>query len=171
MHVKGWSPPQIDPDLLEILAFNQIQAFYALTTSHDPRQAESTSLLPYRFFRLLGFYNHADCGNPQLVEISRRVRDWTCSAIINTANGFFRTICRRRKDEWFWALEWNKFFRVAGMLVRPERDPELLSDLPDLRWISLSATDRMRTEIPLADEDDILFVASDSPSPGTVADQ
>jgi hypothetical protein len=161
MSFSAWSPPQIDPAALNILAYNQIQSLYSLIKSRDPRQSETTSLLHYCYFRLFGYYSHSDWGNPQLVEISRRVSDWPCIAIISTANGFFRVICRRQDpSEWFWALEWNKFFRVAGMLTHPDKEPELLTNLPELQWVALTPTDRMRTEVPLADEDDILFVGN-----------
>ena len=64
---------------------------------------------------------------------------------------------------WFWALEWNKSFRVCGAIARPGETPPLFADLPDAGWKVLKADEhevqRYRQEVPIPEEEDVLFAA------------
>jgi len=159
-------PPQANPDYIKFLAFRHIQGFFSLITSQNPLTVEGTSLLSSKFFFHHSSCSYADWGNPQLVEIMKRARDIPCYANITTANGFFRAIMRRSRDElgeWFWALEWNKSLRIVGAIAQPEILPNIFRDLPDFKWTDLGMQDgaktRMREEIPLRPEHDLLFDA------------
>lgn len=81
-------------------------------------------------------------------------------AEITTADGFFRAALRRRVSgqSWFWALEWNQNFRVAGWVGPSDELPDLFQGLPNLAWYRIDATTRIRPETPLAeDAEDLLF--------------
>ncbi|MDO8329097.1 MAG: hypothetical protein Q7T36_01335 [Fluviicoccus sp.] len=160
------SPPQVEPTYFELLAFRHIQGIFSLITSHNPLTATGTTLLSHDFFHFFGLYNHADWGNPHLIEIMSRVCKFPCYANIETANGFFKVIIRKRSaddGEWFWALEWNKSYRVIGAIANINDNPAVFRNLPALVWKELGiqdgATTRIREETPLNEEQDILFVA------------
>ena len=103
---------------------------------------------------------------PHLVAIMNRAYKIPCYANIVTANGFFRAIMRRSsgdKGEWFWALEWNKSYRLVGAIAQPDNTPVVFRDLPSMNWKDLGVQNgtptRIREEVPLEDEQDLLFAA------------
>jgi hypothetical protein len=152
-------PPQLVPDYVKALAFRHVQGLFSLVTSKEPRTVGGTRLLSAEHFRFMGYYGHGDWGNPQLVEVSRRVRAWPIPAVIHTAGGFFRAVMRRQegeRGEWFWALEWNRSIRVVGGIT-DRAQPAVFDDLPAPDWKRWDATTRFRSDCRLRDEDDILF--------------
>ena len=158
------SPPQANSDYIDFLAFKHVQGLCSLIVTANPLVAEETRLLSYENFHLFESYSHADWGNSHMLAIMERANDMPCYLNVTTANGFFKAILRRDqgdKEEWFWALEWNKSLRVVGA-ISPFRDiPKLFRNLPALRWNELGeqggARTRVRMEEPLADEQDTLF--------------
>lgn len=159
-------PPQADPRYIEFLAFRHVQGIFSLITSSNPLTAEGTTLLTHKYFYFYGSYGHSDWGNPHLLEIMKRAREVPCYANIETANGFFKAIMRRAEGdsgEWFWGLEWNKSLRIVGSIAQPDTTPAIFEGLPRLDWKGLgiqnSARVRIRKEIPLNSELDILFEA------------
>ncbi len=159
-------PPQADPKYLEFLALRQIQGLFTLITSRNPVAEEGTTLLNPKYFHFHGSYGHSDWGNPPLLEIMKRASEIPCYANIETADGFFKAIMRRTEGdsgEWFWALEWNKNLRIVGVIAQPKSNHAIFLDLPPLGWNDLGvqggARTRIRDEIPLDSELDILFVA------------
>lgn len=157
-------PPQADERRIKFLAYRHVQGIFSLITSRDPLAAEGTCFLSHKYFHLHGSYVHSDWGNPQLIKIMERASEIPCYANIETANGFFKAIMRRKKGEtgeWFWALEWNKSLRVVGAIFQPERYPAIFEDLPSLEWnetgLQEGARTRIRKEIPLESEKDIMF--------------
>jgi hypothetical protein len=161
------SPPQVDIKHFKLLAFRHIQGLFSLITSKDPLSQEGTSLLAPEYFQIFGLYNYSDWGNPQLLEIMSRAVEVPCYANINTANGFFKAMMRKsdtHEDEWFWALEWNKSYRVVGSITQQGKTLTIFRDLPVLIWHDCGLQDgvktRLREETPLKDEQDILFIAS-----------
>ncbi|MBO9710823.1 MAG: hypothetical protein J7521_21690 [Caulobacter sp.] len=153
------SGPQLDPRKVDLLAYRQIQGFFSLATSLDPRTTEGTRLLPGEHFGLHGFYPHQDWGNQHLVEIAARTRSLPSIAEVVTANGYFRCAMRRAgpTQPWFWALEWNKSLRLVGWIGEASSPPPWFQDLPDLGWFSQGPQFRAREEIPLGDRPDLLF--------------
>ena len=55
--------------------------------------------------------------------------------------------------EWFWALEWNKSYRIVGAIAQPNNTSNVFRDLPNLNWRELGIQNeiktRMREESPL----------------------
>lgn len=147
-------PPQLHAPFVEELAFRHIQGLFSLVTSPDYRSRTGLSLLRTECFQLFGSYGHGDWGNPQLQEIVSRTRQWKCVVNISTTNGYCRATMRQGAEGWFWALEWNQYLRVVGSIA-----PNALSQfkgLPELRWFPVPGG-RIREEVPLALEDDLLF--------------
>ena len=147
---------------------------FSLITSRDPIVAEGTNLLSAKYFHLFASCHHADWGNPHMLAIMERAYEIPCYANIVTPNGFFKVILRRSKGEngdWFWALEWNKNYRLVGAIAQPDSTPDIFSNLPELIWKELGLQDgartRMREEIPLKNEDDLLFLAEVEHTEGT----
>ena len=144
-----------------MLAFMHIQGIFSLITTKNPLEASQTSLLASKYFFFFGVFNNADWGNPQMLTAMERVKEWSCYANIDSANGFFKVVMRRNegKDgEWFWALEWNKSYRVLGGIFHAGQIPTAFNDLPSLNW-RVHGTTRRREEISINEEQDILFKA------------
>src|SRR5690606_1982198 len=60
------APSQSNEDYVVELAFRQIQGLFTLLTSRNPLSAETTCLLPFDSFHLLGVYPKNDWGNQQI---------------------------------------------------------------------------------------------------------
>ena len=160
-------PPQLDPMAVKVLAFRQTQAFFSLVTSTDPLRAEGTRLLPADHWWFVGYFFHADWGNSWLLELARRVRGWPRHVNIVSAEGYFRALLVRDETGlggWLWAFEWNKSLRVIGGIGRPEAQPRVFNDLPDLGWKAVEPGTRIRAERALTSGDDDLFAEPDDDS-------
>lgn len=154
------APAQIARTAMITLAFRHIQGLFSLVTSPDPTKTDTTRLLPGDQFGFYDAWNYPDWGNPQLIEIARRAQPLKRLAEITTADGFFRAALRRgiSGEPWFWALEWNQNFRICGWIGKPEQPPELYGNLPDPGWVRIDEKNRMRFDVPLADDaEDVLF--------------
>lgn len=155
------SAAQLDPNAVRVLAFRHVQGIFSLVASRDPRRTETTKVLSGHEFGFFASYPYRDWGNPQLLEIVRRVDGYERVADITTADGFFRASLRPGPDgePWFWALEWNQNLRVVGWIGDPETPPEPFNDLPTVAWHQLDANNRVRHEIPLPDDaEDLMFL-------------
>ena len=153
-------PPPLAQEPACLLAIRQVQALFSLVTTEDPRVRDSTRVLPPQNAIVFGIYNRTDWGNPQLLELARRTKGWACRLKLVTARGYFKALLLRSSvdtDGWFWALEWNCSFRVAGAIGDPQKLPTwLVDDLPSLEW-SPPGPFRFRREVLLPDEDEDLF--------------
>ena len=158
MSVGFTSPPRANDAAVAEIAVSHVQGLFSLLTTHNFQEASTLCLLPARQVRLMGAYGRSDWGNPHLLEVTRRTQAWSCHANIISADGYFKATMRRHETQgWFWALEWNKFLRVAGGIAHGEM--ELFESLPDEKWFTLpGGRDRAREEVPLPDEDDVLFI-------------
>lgn len=154
------SSPQLNRDYAFTLAFRHIQGLFSLITSSDPQQPDGTRLLLSKHFKVFEIYKDSDWGNPQLQEVISRSNSWSCRANILTANGYFKAIMKRDDENnsgWFWALEWNKSYRIVGFISSPDEVPEIFCELPELIWMHVSPTTKIRREVPLNAENDTLF--------------
>ena len=153
-------PPQLDPSMVQLLAFRHIQGFFSLITSNNPRIAEGTRLLIEEHFWFGGYYSHSDWGNVRIKEMAKRVEAWETPLNIETANGFFKVIirCAPYPDgPWFWALEWNKSFRLFGGIFDRQNCPDEFQNLPSPQRMVLAANKTIFRQIPLEDAEDTLF--------------
>lgn len=158
MRLNLVGPPQLSGDSVVLLAEYQVQGFFALVTSLDPRVPSGCRLLPREQIQILGVYCRNDWGNPQLLEVIRRSSSWETQVDVQTSSGWFKAMLRRSEsDGWFWALEWNHSVRVVGSIFHPGRRAPLLDDLPALNWMPMSDGWRFRPETPLPEREDSLF--------------
>ena len=149
-------PPQPDKDMLGEVAFSHIQGLFSLLTTEDYLVEQKMRLLPQHHFIWYDSYSYEDWGNPQAVELATRVQSWKCAANIESAQGFFRAILRINENGiWFWALEWNRQMRLVGGIS--DKRMAVFEDLPNEGWMP-TPNGRMRENIPLKSEDDILFI-------------
>lgn len=149
------SGPQVNGDLVKLLAYKQVQALFSLVTTENYAISTNLRLLPLRHFRYFGSFTFEDWGNCHLHEITQRVRNWPCPANIVAAHGYFKAILKScREMGWFWALEWNKYLRVVGAIGRDE----IFQKLPGLNWKPLQdGSGRYRRESPLTREDTLFM--------------
>lgn len=158
-------PPQANEEYIKFLSFKHIQGLFSLVTSHDPSSVKGTNLLDGKYFWFHNSYYYRDWGNPELIEISKRAHELKCRARIDTANNYFKaTLCRKdeRPGYWFWALEWNKCLRIVGGISFPDKQLEIFNNLPPRKWHSLGSTPetKLSFEVPISEEEDILFSTS-----------
>ena len=158
--VSGPSPAA--KDSVPLLASFHIQALFSLVTQPGNPAVGEVRLLPLDQFHVFGSYPHADWGNPQLVEVTRRVASWPCRVAIKSGDGHFLACLRRNEGNgWFWALEWNKSLRIVGGINLPDETTPLFEDLPMLDWKPLpDGSGRFRMEQGTPDLGAILFPAS-----------
>lgn len=155
------SGPQLKREYAAGLAFYQVQGLFSLVTSSDPLTSEGTRLLPAEHFHCFDVYPYRDWGNPWLVEAGLRARKMISVVEIDTAGGYFRASLRPSAEGWwFWALEWNKSFRVVGWIGSEEVPPPFAS-LPDAAWHyheeKGGRRTRVRLQVPHDPENDVLF--------------
>jgi len=161
------SPPQFNQDYVSELASYHIQGLFSLITSKNPSIAIGTRLLRRDYISTFNFYHKQDWGNQQLLEISKRVIKWDCPARLVTADGFFKAILKinRNDQDWFWALEWNKYLRVIGSISISKTGLNIFDRLPQLEWKYLNKSDnqifRYREDIPLTNEDYLFAVVAE----------
>jgi len=111
------------------------------------------------YFIIYNYFIINDWGNEHLLEIIKRVDGWPCYANINTASGYFKAIIRCNENdnkEWFWALEWNKYFRVIGLIADKMIKQKIFDNLPVIKTYSIG-NDIFFKEKPIEKNKDFLF--------------
>lgn len=80
-----------------------------------------------------------------------------------TADGYYKVAIRRHPEltMWSWALEWNERLRIVGFFGEEDPVRNIVSGLPKLEMMGLGdhegARFLVRIEVPLEENDDILF--------------
>jgi hypothetical protein len=158
------APPQIDGGRVFQLARLHLMAFFYLITYDRAAQRGRFwpgSCAPINYAHL------RDWGNQQQRWFMSVVSGWDDRCVCITANGFFKVAIRRNPNAecWAWALEWNKSYRVIGFFGALEPIKEFARTLPPLVGRPIGSDSEsiwtMREEVPLDDQDDILFDCSD----------
>lgn len=154
-------PPRPRDEDVALLACRHVQGLFSLVTTTDPTRAETTRLLLGERVFFHAAYPHSDWGNPELRALSERVAAWETPAHVSTARGFFKAVLRRPPIDahgWFWALEWNKSWRIVGGIAERQEQLPIFDELPNVGWFALpNGTGRMREETPLPEGQDSLF--------------
>ena len=152
------APPQIDASRVRELARFHLQGFFYLIT-YNPT-TRMGGFIPGSILFLPGA-RRSDWGNSLLRSFADMTRGWSNRVIGTGAEGFFRIAIRREpagSTVWSFALEWNKSFRTAGFFGDEDRAQEFGDQLRWPEMHRLNLTKRYRREIPLAPEDDVLFL-------------
>lgn len=160
IHIDAVAPPQVEESRAFELARIQLSAFFYWVTYDE-------STLRGGFW-LGGYYPilsalRDDWGNPVFRGFMEVVVDWEPRVLASAADDYFRVALRRHPTEicWSWALEWNSNMRLIGFLGEEPVVRQLVQGLPTLvvRDFPVTPTSgyRIREEVPLSPEQDILF--------------
>ncbi len=149
-------PAQSVRDRVLRLAELHLRAFFYLIT-YDRQTRRGGG--PSGAFLPLSIASKQDWGNAVLQAFQNQIKDWPFRVHALAADGYFKLIIRRRENSelWAWALEWNRNLRLAGFLGDESAVREVVARLPPLR-----DPKAYRKEVPLPEDDDILF---DGPEP------
>ncbi|MBJ9594140.1 HNH endonuclease [Burkholderia seminalis] len=154
------APPQVDAKRLYRLAHLHVQGFFYWIT-HQP--ATERGGFPGTFVDVASA-SRSDWGSPSMRWFMSSVECWHPRIEGTTAHGFFRISIRRHPEGhpvWSWALEWNKSHRVVGFVGDSEAIVPVISSRPSPSGHAYAGTDgaiyRLREEVPLSPEEDILF--------------
>jgi hypothetical protein len=162
MSVELIGAPQFDDARAHRLAMMQASAFfYLLSFNHE---SNIGSVWPGSAFAPADIAIHTDWGNAIQRWFMSKVANWQPRFVVATAKGFFRAAIRRHPLELLWscALEWNRGVRVVAFLGSEELIREALADRPSAYGVndqmsSLRGPVRIREDLPLAAEDDVMF--------------
>lgn len=165
------SPPQMDEArVYELAHYHARGFFYALT--YNP-ESKLGWCWPEGGFFPITFSRRSDWGNGIHTWFMSRVVEWHERMVGYFADGHFRVAIRRdpSSDLWSFAFEWNRSTRVIGFFGKADAASVLLEEIPELPMVVIgSSADggvfRMRSETPVADEDDRMFYMHDSPPTG-----
>lgn len=158
-------PPALDR-YIRTLSFLHVGPLYSLSTQDIsvPFHMGGIRILKPDCFFTMGAYVDSDWGNPQLQYITKLTQSWTKNLRIHTSNGFFKAVLKSDPTTptvMFWALEWNKYYRVAGFICLPEDMERMKPGIPKMEIYR--TTDRegrevfLRREIRQSAETDSLF--------------
>ena len=91
------------------------------------------------------------------------VFSWEPRVLASAAAEYFRVSIRRHPSDvcWSWALEWNANLRLVGFFGEKTAAQTAFDGLPQLLVQDFPITPtsgfRLRTEVPLEDDKDLLF--------------
>jgi hypothetical protein len=161
LNMKFSAPPQLDKQRINTLAQYHVMAFFYLLT-YDEELKRGTFLESD-----LLVLNHAistDWGNELQLSFATEVINWDTRIVASAAEDNFRIAIRKHPTEltWSWAIEWNQFCRIIGFFGEKKPIENTVSKLAKLRFFLTNCEDgsriRQREEIPMADNDDLLFI-------------
>jgi hypothetical protein len=153
-------PPQVEQERLYQLAHYQVTGFYYWITYDEERKAGG---FPVGNYYPLVAARRADWGSPKMKWFMELIRNWDLRVHAIAADAFCKLLIRKSPDAavWCWAVEWNHSHRVMGFVGDSDAVQEFGSQIPPhpMRVVHRSGNDwiRMRTETPLAEEEDDLF--------------
>jgi len=157
-----WAPPQAaSARVFQLARMHAMAFFYWLT--YD-RAAKRGRFWRGQFVPILEALR-SDWGNIVHTGFMQAVVSWEprllCTA---AADGFFKVAIRKHPVAtcWSWAFEWNHNVRVVGFFGDRDAASELIGKLSplDTETVIRSENERLdvRLEVPLKDEQDLLFV-------------
>ena len=159
------APAQLDDARAFELARLQMLGFFYFITYQDDLAVGHT--WPGGFFPVHGTIK-SDWGNPVHRAFMKETATWDYRFVLNSASGYYRAIIRRHPSLvcWSWAVEWNDAYRLVGFLGEEPAAQSVANLLPRIpvrllkqgqnRWL------RFRTEEPLGESEDTLFIVPDS---------
>lgn len=154
------APPQMESErIFELARMQLVGFFYMLTFQEDQK----------RGFYWVGRYAplleaiREDWGNPIHKWFMKYVLEWEPRFMFIGADGFFKATIRRspRAEVWSWGLEWNQNYRLVGFFGNESEIQEISKEMPplDIKHVAdlPNGYIRMRSNIPLNEEEDVLF--------------
>jgi hypothetical protein len=166
-------PAQADDQRLFQLARLQLAGFFSMLTWNDEQQRGF--YWPGSFMPVVAVRKE-DWGNPRLKWVEEESDGWEYRLHAIAADTFYKVWIRRRLGDpavWAWAMEWNHNFRLAGFFGEEAALHELQAKVPQLAVEVVHETPdswlRVRTEVPLAEDQDHLFDRPDNSAFGDEA--
>ena len=160
-------PPQVSDERSFQLAYYHVQGFFFLITFDEANQRGGFFK---GVFRPVMATRRADWGNAKMRAFASTKASWKVRCEGIAANEYFKVSIRRHladAEVWAWALEWNQNFRVIGFFGNEEDVEKELAALPHLVMKEIgregNAVYRIRHDIPLPTEDDIMFSVKTEP--------
>jgi hypothetical protein len=160
-------PPPPSEDQITLLARMQIFGIFYWLTYDSARRIGK--FFPGTF-HVVNWAPRSDWGNPLQRAFAQMALGWPTGFVGITAREFFKVTIRpaRTADCLAWALEWNQNYRVLGLLGHPAVLEGYAESLPNLQTALIGRLPngeiRARTEVPLAAEEDTLFVIPEETS-------
>lgn len=151
------APPQLKEQTMQQLAAFHIHAFFYLITFDE--QLGRGKGLPGGIIWMQGT-RKTDWGNRTFRAFADLTKDWVARVVGNAAGGYFRIAIKREpqmKTLWSFALEWNRCLRMIGFIGNRDEAIPIISALPGDELYFINATDRYREEVPLNEDEDVLF--------------
>ena len=158
------APPQIDQERIFHLARMQMMGFFYFITYNQ--ETKRGGFWPEGFY-MISEAHHRDWGNSLHRSFMNLVVSWEPRWVVNTAEGYFKSIIRRHPNAmcWSWALEWNKNYRMVGFFGDKSAAKELIDgfEKPSMSTSQVKddASISFRSDVPLDENNDHLFLWED----------
>jgi hypothetical protein len=153
-------PPQADSERIFALARMQVMAFfYFITFNPATKRGQCWRGVFYPVMEVM----RGDWGNPVLRDFMKAVVEWEPRVLAVGADTFFKIVIRKHPsaDCWSWALEWNRQYRIIGFCGNQLAAEAVVRTFTQLETHTVAQGPnefvRYRLDVPLADDDDLLF--------------
>lgn len=169
IRVNFMAPPQYEPYTLN-LSKMQIQALYYYISNVDLENisksrafTEDSIFLDPKYIHPLFHFSKNGWGDPAAMEFRRRVDSWNFLFYFSTAKSNFKCLILQeqsstKKPPIFWLLEWNKNYRILGLIRDPNEITNQEQNLPNDRILIQSEPETwISKQVPLKEDDDFFF--------------
>lgn len=156
--------PQADDARIIHLVRMQVMAFFYWVTI-QPGEVNGHFWLGS--FMPLPPVRRPDWGNAQLRFFMDLTANWDPRVHAITADGYFKMAIKKHPQAlaWSFAVEWNESYRIVGFFGDTETLLGLRDRVPSLPMVTIPGQGadfmRYRQEVPLPEEDDVLFDVPD----------
>lgn len=153
-------PPQVETNRLYLLAKFHMMAIFYLTTYDSIKL--TGSFWRGSFMPVLDTCN-GDWGNVVNIDFMRKVKTWEPRFLISSDGLYFKAVMRKNPDydNWSWALEWNKNYRLIGFFGDVAPVEEICKKFRKIEKIKVGRNKygdvSYHKEVKLNMSDDVLF--------------
>jgi len=150
-------PPEIDAERVMQLARYHVQGFFHMITFDEA--VRSGGFIPGEFDSV-NIARGPDFGNSLQRSFAELVIGWDVHVVGEGANGHFKIAIRREPagaETWSYALEWNRSLRNIGFFGDLQAAQQYVDLLHPLKFRQIDPMHRMREEVALAEDEDVLF--------------
>ncbi|WP_166377780.1 hypothetical protein [Pseudoalteromonas sp. Z9A4] len=143
-------PPQLKEEFVCELAFRHLQGVMMLLAVDNPLMKGNIRPVCHKHSHVLGIYPKNDWGNPDFEYFLSCRNSWLEPCKIDVAKGHFKMkLYLSKGDEplWLWVSEWNRSYRVMGMLCSLELLDVVMRNAPESEfdsWVGGANNDETR---------------------------
>jgi hypothetical protein len=122
------APPQLSSRSIRGLAGAHVHAFYYAATYDPIRRCGNFFPYPPAWMR---WTRRSDWGNKTFVSFADMLKGWSSVALRSAANGYFKVNLKQAPNLnlWGFALEWNRSYRVIGLIGPVESVAPLIAEM------------------------------------------